>query len=165
MKRIVFLLACGLLCVVGLYVALNRLSARAQTGCCPPPTRNSLVPRFPPNTTVNVHIVASSGFSASEIANITTGFTDWNGQSNNAGITYNVTTNPPPPSGTGNTIVVSYNNTVSSTGLAGTQVFSSGSNVYMTMVFYANFRSGAAEQFASIGSSSYATRGRARSRT
>jgi hypothetical protein len=141
MKELRFLLASGLLCVAGLYLILNRI-AQAQSECCQPPTRSSAVPRFPPNTTVNVYIDTSSGFTSSEVANITTGFTDWNGQPNNARITYNVTTNPPPAPGTGNTIVVSYNNTVSTTDLAHTQVYSSGSNVYMTMVFNANIRFG-----------------------
>ncbi len=141
MKRLAFLLASGLLCLAGLYLTLNRI-AQAQSQCCQPPPRHPDVPRFPANTTVNVHIDASSGFTSAEITNLTTGFTDWNGQPNNAGITYNVTTNPAPPAGTGNTIVVSYNNTMSSTAVAHTQVFSSGPNVYMAMVFNANIRSG-----------------------
>lgn len=93
MKRALFLLALGLLGIGVLYFVVNRFGVQAQTGCCNPPHLAPSTPRFPQGATVNVHLVASSGFTQTEMDNIKAGLESWNGQANNTGIVFNVTTN------------------------------------------------------------------------
>ena len=146
MKKLLFVFAGGLLCFAGLYLTVNQITQAQAPPCCRPPNSHPSVPRFPPNSTVHVYIDPDSGFTASEMESIKTGFEDWNGQPNNAGITYVVTmnpvTNPPPPPGTGNTIRVVYNNTFNNSVVAGTQVWNNGPNVFMVVTFFENIRHG-----------------------
>jgi hypothetical protein len=75
------------------------------------------------------------------------GMQGWNAQSNNTGLTYNVsaTSNPPAP-GTNNTIIVSYNNTFSHSAVAALTMHQSsgpgGTSIYGDMVFNQNIRNG-----------------------
>ncbi len=96
---------------------------------------------------MNVYIKADSGFTATEQQMIKEGLENWNNQPNNSGVTFNVTvTNNPPPLGTANTIIVTYDDNESPTEIAGTKMFSgsgpSGPTVYAAMTFHKNIRNG-----------------------
>ncbi len=151
MKKIVVPTVGSLLVVMGVGFALKTFltyRVKAQSSeCCPPPLMWPSYPRFPQGQTVNVYIIEDSGFTPTEQQMIKEGLENWNNQPNNSGVKFNVTvTNNPPPHGTGNTVIVTYDDNFSSTEVAGVQMFSgsgpNGPTVYATMVFHKNIRSG-----------------------
>jgi len=120
---------------------------RAQEDCCTPPNMYASYPKFHQGASVSVYIDQSSGFTSSEQQMIIEGIQDWNSQSNNSYITYNVVvTSSLPAPGTPNTVTVRYNDNFSSTAVAATQMFSgsgpTGPTVSGSMVFNRNIRSG-----------------------
>ena len=121
--------------------------AEAQTACCTPPPMSPNSPRFPQGASVDVFIVADSGFTPTEQEMIKQGLEDWNGQPNSSGVTYHVTvTSNPPPPGTNNTIIVTYEDTFSDSEIADCSLHSSsgpdGVSIYAEMTFHKNIRSG-----------------------
>jgi hypothetical protein len=134
-----------LLAAAGFY--LLKPDVQAQTQCCNPPHLAVAAARFAQNATVNVYIDANSGFTATEQQMIIEGLQEWNGQSNNSGVTYIVTiTSNPPAVGGNNTIVVRYNNTFSNSPVAALTMHQNsgpnGGSVYGEMVFNQNIRNG-----------------------
>lgn len=114
--------------------------ANAQGTCCTPPHRYASFPKFPQGATVNVYIDDSAGFTEIEEQAIKVGVENWNGQANNSNITFNVTiTIDLPPTTSGNTIIVDFED---SPGIAGLQMFHSGPNVYGIITFHGNIRVG-----------------------
>jgi hypothetical protein len=130
--------------VVGLLGLLGKRVHEANAyDCCSPPLLASAAARFPQAAQVTVYL-DTTGLTATEVASISAGLQDWNGQANHSGVTYNVveTTSPPQP-GTNNTIVAHFVNQAStSTGGAALNMHSSGSTVYGELTFWNNIRSG-----------------------
>lgn len=130
----------------GLFQAFSQL-VLAQNPCCTPPRFAPGAARFSRSASVNVYIIADSGFTPTEEDMIKEGLEDWNNQPNTSGITYHVTaTSNPPPAGTNNTVIISYEDTESDSEVAHLAMHqSSGTNgisIYGTMVFHRNIRNG-----------------------
>jgi hypothetical protein len=143
-KLVLALLGASAALVVFLY-ANKGVSAThvSPDDCCTPPPRDSAVPRFPQNATVDIYFGNITGLTDTEKQKIREGLEDWNGQSNSSGLTFVVhPTATPPPLTTPNKIVINYEDHQNSNAIATTVVNSSGANVYMTMTFYQNIRNG-----------------------
>ena len=107
------LLGALLVALIFLYFIFE-LNTHAQT-CCTPPPRPTAVPRYPQDTNVTVYIDTTglntpSGFSDLEKQAIKDGIQNWNGQTNNSGVTFAVqeTTNPPTIPAQAHVVVVQY---------------------------------------------------------
>lgn len=138
--------------VLVIFAALFVTSSVAQNNDCA--CEISLLPsaRYPQGSTVTVYMDTSnlntaSGFSQSEIDAIEAGIRDWNGQPNNANITYTFVRTPNPPSPpASHAIIVNFSPPISSAAVADVQPFSygpgSGTVVYHVMRFHGNIRVG-----------------------
>lgn len=65
--------------------------------CCPPPIRNSAVPRFPQNSTVDIYFRNIDGLTEAEKQGIQEGLEAWNGRNNSSGLTFFSSAAPQPP--------------------------------------------------------------------
>ena len=95
-----------------LFLALLLINKSVQANdCCPPPLRIPQAARFQQNAQVTVYLDTISGFTGEERQAIKAGLEDWNDESNNSGVKYNVveTANPPPPGGN-NTVIARFVN-------------------------------------------------------
>lgn len=151
MKRVELQLLLGVVFGLGALFCLRMpvtfLSVLAEENCCIPPHTSSAAARFPQGAVVTVYIDSSaSGFTGDEQLLIKSGFEDWNDETNNSRVTYNVETTPtPPPAGTNNTILVQFSNQTS-TGTGGALLnmhSSSGpgrTSIYGEMILFSNIR-------------------------
>ncbi len=132
-----------------LFLALLLINKSVQANdCCPPPLRIPQAARFQQNAQVTVYLDTISGFTGEERQAIKAGLEDWNDESNNSGVKYNVveTANPPPPGGN-NTVIARF---VNSSGSNDAQMNLSDqrnangvvTNVSGTLTFWNNIRSG-----------------------
>jgi len=150
MKR-PFLLFTGVVFPILANLALT--SSFAQVNCsCEIPFLPASRPRYPPGSTVTVYmnttnINTASGFSLAEIEAIEAGIGDWNGQPNNANITYVFVRTPNPPSlPPTHAVIANFSAPVDPDAVAETQAFShgpgSGTVVYNVMTFHGSIRLG-----------------------
>lgn len=143
-------LIAALCSLAGFLKIVNEVNSRyayAQTGCCTPPLLPSQVPRFPQGETVNLYFNNATGFTELEKENIKLGIEDWNGQNNTSRVTFAVHLNSsPPPAGTTNTIVVSYDDNFNASEVASLTLHTgsspAGHAIYGEMVFHKNIRVG-----------------------